>query len=359
MNARGTFVTFVVPCYNLGHLLQECVDSILGQTYEHFEIVIMDDCSPDGTQAVATSFSDPRVRYVRNENNLGHLRNYNKGIQLARGEYVWLISADDTLRAPEALQQFVSVLDAHPAVAFVFSKAMRVLDGHDVGSYPSHAVPTGVVDGRKFLEALLDWNFIPAAGTLVRKSAYLQANLFPLDLPYAGDWYMWCMFALVGDVGYVPEVLVNYRQHELSMTTYFKARADALRKDEFDVRWRMKRHFEARGLRRLSRISERLIAQDYARRLTASQGSVYHMTWPEVETSISNCARDSAEASKIICRVHAECGDAAGNTPQIARHHYGAALRQSPWMVKTAIKLALSYARWRQRESVAERESVN
>ena len=103
-------VSFVVPCYKLAHLLGECVDSILGQTYRDFEVLIMDDCSPDNTAEVAQSFTDPRVRHVRNEPNLGHLRNYNKGIELARGKYVWLISADDRLRRPYVLERYVRCL---------------------------------------------------------------------------------------------------------------------------------------------------------------------------------------------------------------------------------------------------------
>jgi glycosyltransferase involved in cell wall biosynthesis len=91
-------VSFVVPCYKLAHLLSDCVDSILGQTYREFEVLIMDDCSPDNTPEVARSFQDARVKYIRNPTNLGHLHNYNKGIGLSQGKYVWLISADDYLR---------------------------------------------------------------------------------------------------------------------------------------------------------------------------------------------------------------------------------------------------------------------
>ena len=97
-------VSFVVPCYNLGHLLKECVDSILSQTYRNFEVLIMDDCSPDQTPEVARSFDDPRVRHIRNEPNLGHLSNYNKGIRMTRGKYVWLISADDRLLRPDVFR---------------------------------------------------------------------------------------------------------------------------------------------------------------------------------------------------------------------------------------------------------------
>src|SRR5208282_429173 len=114
-------VTFVVPCYKLAHLLPECVNSILAQTYRDFEILIMDDCSPDDTPQVARSFSgDPRVQYIRNDPNLGHLRNYNKGLKMARGEYVWLMSADDRLRSPHILERYVKVMEENPQVGYAF-----------------------------------------------------------------------------------------------------------------------------------------------------------------------------------------------------------------------------------------------
>src|SRR6266446_10699268 len=121
-------VSFVIPCYNLAYLLPECINSILSQTYEDFEVLIMDDCSPDHTPEVAQSFHDPRIKHVRNETNLKHHRNYNKGIELSRGKYVWLISADDCLRRPYTLERYVQVMEEHPEVGYVFSPAMRLQD---------------------------------------------------------------------------------------------------------------------------------------------------------------------------------------------------------------------------------------
>jgi glycosyltransferase involved in cell wall biosynthesis len=113
-------VTFVVPCYKLAHLLQECVNSILEQTYANFEVLIMDNCSPDNTPEVARSFQDPRVKHIRNETNIGHLRNFNKGVSTASGKYVWLLSADDSLKSPHVLERFVGVMEQNPRVGYVF-----------------------------------------------------------------------------------------------------------------------------------------------------------------------------------------------------------------------------------------------
>src|SRR2546428_2047859 len=76
-------VSFIVPCYNYAHFLGECVSSILRQSYTRFEVLIMDDQSPDNTPEVAGAFGDARVVHIRNERNLGLIANINKGLELA------------------------------------------------------------------------------------------------------------------------------------------------------------------------------------------------------------------------------------------------------------------------------------
>ncbi len=119
-------VSFVVPCYKLAHLLPQCIDSILSQTYADFEILVMNDRSPDNTEEVATSYDDPRVIHVLNEKNLGHLNNYNKGIGMCRGDFIWLISADDYLRSPEILQKYVTLMEAHPRIGYAICPGFAV-----------------------------------------------------------------------------------------------------------------------------------------------------------------------------------------------------------------------------------------
>src|SRR5215469_15348880 len=130
-------VSFVVPCYKLGHLLAECIHSILSQSYQDFEVLVMDDCSPDNTPEVAKSFGDQRIKHIRNEPNLGHLRNYNKGIGLAKGEYVWLISADDCLRTKDAVEKYVRIMEQNRSVAYAFCPAMGLNAAGE---------PTGIVE---------------------------------------------------------------------------------------------------------------------------------------------------------------------------------------------------------------------
>jgi glycosyltransferase involved in cell wall biosynthesis len=125
----------------------------LKQTYGDYEVLIMDDCSPDQTPEVARLFRDQRVRHIRNEKNLGHLRNYNKGIGLSRGKYVWLISADDCLRYAYTLGRYVQFMEERPEVGYVFSPAVRLQDDQEteVVSWSIHGDHDAIFKGHTFL----------------------------------------------------------------------------------------------------------------------------------------------------------------------------------------------------------------
>src|SRR4029077_1650216 len=177
-------VSFVVPCYNLAGYLQECVKSILSQTFPDFEVLIMDDSSHDQTPEVANSFSDSRIKYYRNESNLGHLRNYNRGIGLASGQYIWLISADDSLRCSYVLEHFVGAMERTPNAGYVFCPVMDVDDhGSKLGTYSFHGAVDRTFHGREFLKRLLYGNLVPSASGMVRKDCYDRLGAFPLDMP--------------------------------------------------------------------------------------------------------------------------------------------------------------------------------
>ena len=209
MELRGTgksakmnpMVSFVVPCYKLAHLLPECVNSILAQTYRQFEVLIMDNCSPDSTPEVAQSFQDPRVKHIRNDVNIGHVRNFNKGISLSRGKYVWVLSADDFLKSPHVLEQFVGVMERNAHVGFVFCRAIEWLDAKEAGTRHCGNVDR-IWEGRDLLRKLVKSNFIAQSSGMVRKACYEMVGVFAPDMPFAWVWYLWCLLALHYDVAY-------------------------------------------------------------------------------------------------------------------------------------------------------------
>ena len=339
-------VSFVVPCYKHGHFLADCVNSILQQTFGNFEIVIMDDCSPDSTPAVAQSFDDPRIIYVRNPHNLGHLANYNKGIATTRGKYVWLINVDDYLRRPYVLERFVDLMERNPRASFVFCPAVSV---HGDVEEPPHGVngdTDRIFSGTQFLERLLLANCIPTPAVMVRRTSYDRVGLFPLDLPYAGDWFQWCHHALYGEVGYLAEPMVCYRIHDANMTKEFLARPAALIADEVAVRWRILRIAERAGAAAVVEAALQGTTADYSRRVTVpltgrrwTQG----ITLRQFEESLHQHCADGRVRARITAAVLGAMADvyyAQGEIEQ-SREHYRQALRQQPMNAALWAKLVL------------------
>jgi glycosyltransferase involved in cell wall biosynthesis len=307
-------VTFLVPCYKLGHLLKECVDSILAQTYTDFEVLIMDDCSPDQTPEVARSFHDPRVRHIRNEPNVGHLANYNKGIRMARGKYVWLISADDRVLRPDVLQKYVAVLDTHTSVGYVCSSAVEIRNGQytSVVAYSAHKDRDTIYGGHQFLSKLLYSNSVVAASVMVRKTCYDTLGVFPLDLPYAGDWYLWCLFSLYHNVAYVSEPSVGYRIHERSMTeSLVEQGAQVCVQDDLAVLWRIKEQAEKARSAKMAGKCRQAIAYEYARQILGKRyrSIVCRMNMNDFQESVTRLSRTGNEAANITGRVFGSIGD--------------------------------------------------
>ncbi|MGZ5010105.1 MAG: glycosyltransferase family 2 protein [Methylobacter sp.] len=266
-------VSFIIPCYKLAHLLPECINSILSQSFCDFEVLIMDDCSPDNTREIVQAFQDPRVKYIRNSQNLGHLANYNKGIKLSRGKYVWLISADDRLRCSYVLERYVQLMDHHPLVGYVCCPGIGLQDGIETtlirhcGYYGSS---DKIFNGRDFIATSLDKGYgLLAPSVMVRKDCYDKISAFPLDMPHMGDVYLWFRWALEYDVAYMSEPMVNYRFHDLNIMKDLIRRGDAFR-DEVAVLWRTKHHCEQKGFRGLADKCEYGLSWKYARAAAAA-----------------------------------------------------------------------------------------
>jgi glycosyltransferase involved in cell wall biosynthesis len=341
-------VSFVIPCYRLAHLLPECVNSILAQTYGDFEILILDDCSPDETAAVAQSFRDPRVRYIRNPLNLGHLRNYNKGIGVARGKYVWLISADDRLRVPYALERYVPAMEDQSNAGYVFCPGCGIEDGRETGvlKYSRHGDRNATFNGRRFLLELLNGNSVVAASGMVRKECYEKVSLFPLDLPYAGDWYLWCIFALRYDVIYFSEPMVSYRVHDLSMTNLLEHQDPGVFvADGLKVLWRIKRKAQEEGCAAAAAKCWRRLIDRYVFYLSSEihKTSIYRLSFDEFERNLQHNTRSPQEEARLRAKVWVGLGDEYywRHDHSQALHYYADGLRLDPWMPKVWLKHSL------------------
>ncbi len=341
-------VSFVVPCYKLAHLLPECVNSILAQTYRDFEILIMDNCSPDNTPEVAGSFNDPRVKHIRNEANLGHICNFNKGITLSRGKYVWLISADDLLRSRHVLERFVDLMERNPCVGYVFCRAVALRDGKEEGivQWADCGDEDHISNGQTFLARLIRSNCIVMSSGMVRKECYDKVTLFPLDMPHACDWYLWCVLALHYQVAYLSEPMVCFRLHEESLATLL-SREDAriFVADELRVLWRVGRQAELAGVPSLRGACKASIASRAAQALKSGLvgGTRPGLSEADFEAILRHHVGDLREEEEIRALVHIGLGDEQywdGEYSKAARS-YWLGLRLRPWWLKSWAKYLL------------------
>lgn len=341
-------VSFVVPCYKLAHLLGECIQSILAQTFQDFEIIIMDDCSPDDTEQVAHSFADRRIRYIRNPKNLGHLRNYNKGIELSRGKYVWLVSADDRLMSPHVLEKYVRTMDAHPEIGYACCSGVEIRADDQVvpAKYSIQSNQDRVFSGEEFLQRLLYSNSVIASSGLVRRACYERFGGFPLDLPYAGDWYLWSLFALHYDVACFSDAMVGYRVCGESMTDSFvNEGAATCAADDLAVLWRIHRNAREAHKGAIQRESRKAIAYEYARQLIGKRyrGCLRTMSLEECEASIGKNAANAEEIEWFRARIFSSVGDISFQNGELRKSldFYCLAVQRQFWLPKTWLKILL------------------
>src|ERR1700722_12237889 len=135
-------VSVIVPNYNHARFLQKRIESVLRQTFQDFDLILLDDSSTDDSRSILSSYArDPRVTIEFNEANSGStFRQWNKGVRLARGKYVWIAESDD-YADERLLERLVAVLDAEPEVVFVNCRSWRVdADGQVDGYADSYLV---------------------------------------------------------------------------------------------------------------------------------------------------------------------------------------------------------------------------
>src|SRR5258708_27842037 len=123
-------VSVIIPNYNHARFLRQRVDGVLGQTFQNFELILLDDCSSDDSRSILSSYAgDPRVRMEFNEANSGSaFKQWNKGVRLARGKYVWIAESDDYADERD-LERLVGALDAEPDVTFAYCRSSRNCEG--------------------------------------------------------------------------------------------------------------------------------------------------------------------------------------------------------------------------------------
>lgn len=246
---KEPLVSVIVPNYNYAEYLPERLDSILGQSFQDFELILLDDASTDGSVQVMERYKAkrPDTRIVVNETNSGSpFRQWMKGIQLARGKWVWIAEADD-VAAPDFLTACLAALAEHPKAVACLTGIQLIgpkgepLPGH--GNYwdkfPRYAArPSACFDGRFYVAHKQYWTccMSNASAVVFSRQAALTLSGSPfLSMRHSGDWLFWVQLALQGDVVEVYRNLDLFRRHDACVTLGGKKTGRSIEEDIFVI----------------------------------------------------------------------------------------------------------------------------
>lgn len=226
-------VSVIVPNYNHEAFLKERMDSILSQTFQDFEVILLDDASTDKSPEILRQYSrHPKVtQLVINEKNSGNpFSQWKKGIGLARGKYIWIAESDDKA-LPEFLSTNVDLMEKNPEMAVSYTACQCIDENGNETDIDCNFWTTGrirkriggvrVHDGKSFVKKNLYWHcyIYNASGALIRKEKIEDGMLDEsIGMRASGDWLFWSKLAVKGKVGEIYRKLNLFRRHQKSTT---------------------------------------------------------------------------------------------------------------------------------------------
>ena len=212
-------VSVCIPTFNGASYIKCALDSVLQQKYQDFEVVMVDNCSTDQTQAFVAELSSQfgKIRFFRNEQNIGLAGNFNKCLEHARGEYIKFLCVDDLL-LPGCLEQMVAGLDAHPAVSLVCGGRLSINESGQPFGLRRYSSRKEIVPGYEAITRCLfgESSIGEPTAVMFRKSDTIAR--FRDDLPQLMDIELWFRLLEGGELLNIETPLCSIRFHEAQTT---------------------------------------------------------------------------------------------------------------------------------------------
>ena len=210
-------VSVICLCYNHDRFVTEAVQSVLDQTYQPLQLIVVDDCSADKSTSVIEEMLKlhPEIHFIRHQTNVGNCRSFNEGLAMAKGAYVIDLAADDVL-LPSRVEQGVRALEGRTEYGVQFSDAEiideegRKLSLHS-DRFPHETIPSGFI-----FSQILSRYFINSPTMMMRKSLLDELGGYDESLAYE-DFDFWVRSTRQTKYLYIPEVLVRRRHLKSSM----------------------------------------------------------------------------------------------------------------------------------------------
>jgi len=196
-------VSVCMPCYNASKYINECIDSVLNQTFTDFEFVIVDDGSTDKTVQIIKTYSDSRIRLIENEHDF--IESLNTSIRMAEGKYIARMDADDMMMPDRLLIQY-NYMEHHPHIDLLGGGFERFGSGQGFYRPPVH---TNCIT----MDEMLEHDIIAHPTVMIRKDVFSKIPvLYEDNYRYAEDYKLWMTMLAHGlQLDNLPDILIKYR----------------------------------------------------------------------------------------------------------------------------------------------------
>ncbi|MEZ4914704.1 MAG: glycosyltransferase [Chitinophagales bacterium] len=228
MPNETTIVSVILPNYNHALFLSKRIDSILAQTYQNFELIILDDCSTDNSCEIIEDYCakfPEKITFIQNGTNSGSpFVQWNKGAAIAKGEYIWIAESDDFCE-PDLLEKSVAILEKNANVGLVYCNSKRIDENEQVFGFTADWTKNEkeldwengfVAEGKIFVQAYLARACIisNASAVVFRKNIFIQIGKADTTFKMSADWLTWIKMLAISDVAYIAQALNYHRKHQ-------------------------------------------------------------------------------------------------------------------------------------------------
>jgi glycosyltransferase involved in cell wall biosynthesis len=241
-------VSIIIPNYNHAVFLNERIESVLSQTYQNFELIILDDHSSDSSREIIELYKQhPKVVHIEyNERNSGFpSRQWQKGIELAKGEWIWIAESDD-VADPIFLESLLSFIHEYPSAGIIYSDSYK--EDSDPGNiFKTTAEETNfdfttsnwdhshLIKGETAINSYLCKKniILNASSALIKREYLVRVVTETKAMKYFADWYIYISIAALADIGYCNKLLNTFRRHPGSLI--INSEKIGIKKDYFKI----------------------------------------------------------------------------------------------------------------------------